>query len=60
MKTYRLYGEYVQRVYIDVVASDSESAQDIAVDAALTDWTPIKTPMVDITEIDYPSEEDNA
>lgn len=60
MKTYRIYGEYIQRVYIDVVASDSESAQDIAADAALTDWTPIKIPMVDITEIDYPSEVDNA
>ena len=60
MKTYRLYGEYVQRVYIDIVAPDEDTAQDIAADAALTDWTAINKPEIDITEIDYPSEVDNA
>lgn len=60
MKTYRLYGEYVQRVYIDVMARDDEEAQDIAADAPLTEWTAINKPEIDITDIDYPSEVDDA
>jgi hypothetical protein len=58
MKTYRIYGEYIQRVYIDIAASDSESAQDIAADAIATEWTVINKPEIDITDIDYPSESD--
>lgn len=54
MKTYRVYGEYLQRVYIDVHARDDEEAQDIAIDAPVADWTPItKQPLVDITGVDY-------
>lgn len=54
MKTYRIYGEYVQRVYIDVPAPDHETAQDIAIAAPVADWTPItKQPLVDITGVDY-------
>lgn len=60
MKTYRIYGEYVQRVYIDIVASDEDTAQDIAADAIATEWTAINKPEIDITEIDYPSEEYDA
>lgn len=54
MKTYRIYGEYVQRVYIDVVAVDDEEAQEIAANFVSSEWTPInKKPLIDITEIDY-------
>lgn len=54
MKTYRVYGEYVQRVYIDVQARDDEEAQDVAIAAPVADWTPItKQPLVDITGVDY-------
>lgn len=53
MKLYRIYGEYVQRVYIDVQARDDEEAQDIAIDAPVTDWTPITAKPIDITEVDY-------
>lgn len=54
MKTYRVYAEYVQRVYIDVVAVDHEVAQDIAVDLPLTDWTLVNKPIqLDITGVDY-------
>lgn len=53
MKTYRVYGEYIQRVYVDVVAVDHEEAQDIAVDLPLTDWTPTTNKIVDITEVEY-------
>ena len=53
MKTYRVYAEYVQRVYIDVVAVDHEVAQDEAIDLPITDWTPIDNKPLDITEVDY-------
>lgn len=53
MKTYRIYGEYIQRVFIDVPARDDEEAQDIAIDAPLKDWTPIKSTQIDITGIDH-------
>ena len=53
MKTYRVYAEYVQRVYIDVVAVDHEVAQDEALDLPLTDWTPTTNKPLDITEVDY-------
>jgi len=53
MKTYRVYGEYLQRVYIDVPAPDHETAQDIAVDMPVSDWTLINKPEIDITEVDY-------
>ena len=54
MKTYRVYGEYIQRVYIDVVALDSEYAQDLAASTPLTDWTPErKQTEIDITGVDY-------
>jgi hypothetical protein len=42
MKTYRVYGEYVQRVYIDVVAVDTEWACDQAADAKLNQWVRIE------------------
>lgn len=60
MKTYRIYGEYIQRVYIDIVAPDEEIAQDIAADAETAQWTHLYNPEIDITEIDYPSEVDDA
>ena len=60
MKTHRIYGEYIQRVYIDIVAVDDETAQDIAAGAALAEWTTIDKPKIDFTEIDYPSEVDDA
>lgn len=54
MKTYRVYGEYIQRVYIDVPAPDHESAQDIAADMPVSDWTLItKQNLIDITGVDY-------
>ena len=54
MKTYRIYGEYIQRVYIDIHARDDEDAQDIAVDAPVTEWVLItKQQLVDITGVDY-------
>jgi hypothetical protein len=54
MKTYRVYGEYIQRVYIDVVALDSEYAQDIAASTPFTDWIPArKQTEIDITGVDY-------
>jgi hypothetical protein len=56
MKTYRVYGEYVQRVYIDIVAPDDETAQDIAAcDTPNSEWTLIDTPnlVIDITEVDH-------
>ena len=52
MRTYRIYGTYVQRVWIEVVAEDHEVAQDIAVDAPLSDWTPISNTPIDITEVE--------
>jgi hypothetical protein len=48
MKTYRVYGEYIQRVYIDVVAADDEWAQDAACSSPKTEWTLIDTPDVEI------------
>jgi hypothetical protein len=42
MKTYRVYGEYVQRVYIDVVAVDTEWASDQAADAKFGEWIRIE------------------
>jgi hypothetical protein len=54
MKTYRIYGEYIQRVYIDVPARDDEEAQDIAGDAPIEDWSlTIKPKQIDITGVDY-------
>lgn len=53
MKTYRIYGEYVQRVFIDVPARDDEEAQDIAIDAPVSEWTPIKSTQIDITGVDH-------
>jgi ribosomal silencing factor RsfS len=56
MKTYRIYGEYIQRVYIDIPAHDSEEAQDIAAcDTPNDQWTLIDTPnvVIDITEVEY-------
>jgi hypothetical protein len=52
MKTYRIYGEYVQRVCIEVVAHDHEAAQDIAVDLPLADWKLISNTPIDITEVE--------
>lgn len=53
-KTYRIYGEYVQRVYIDIHAHDSEAAADVAADAPIEEWTSINKPkQIDITEVDY-------
>jgi ribosomal silencing factor RsfS len=54
--TYRIYGEYIQRVYIDIPAHDSEEAQDIAAcDTPNDQWTLIDTPnvVIDITEVEY-------
>jgi len=54
MKTYRVYGEYIQRVYIDVPARDDEEAQEIAIDAPIYEWTPItKENLIDITGVDH-------
>lgn len=53
MKTYRVYAEYVQRVYIDVVAVDHEVAQDEALELPMTDWIPIDNKPLYITEVDY-------
>lgn len=52
MKTYRIYGEYVQRVWIEVVAADHETAQDMAIDMPPTEWTPISSTPIDITEVE--------
>ena len=52
MKTYRIYGEYVQRVWIEVAAEDHEIAQDIAVTLPFADWTPINKTEIDITEVE--------
>jgi muconolactone delta-isomerase len=52
MKTYRIYGEYVQRVWIEVVAEDHEIAQDIAVTLPPTEWTTISATPIDITEVE--------
>jgi hypothetical protein len=55
MKTYRVYGEYIQKVYIDVVAVDEEWAQDAACSSPKTEWTLIDTPVteIDINEIEF-------
>ena len=56
MNTYRIYGEYIQKVYIDIVAEDDEIAQDIAAcDTENAEWSLIDTPnlVIDITEVDY-------
>jgi hypothetical protein len=55
MNTYRVYGEYIQKVYIDVVAADDEWAQDAACSAPKTEWTLIDTPVteIDINEIEF-------
>ena len=52
MRTYRIYGEYVQRVWIEVVAEDHEVAQDIAVSLPPTEWTTINATPIDITEVE--------
>lgn len=38
MKTYRIYGSYVQPVYVDIVAVDAEDASDQACDLKLNQW----------------------
>lgn len=56
MKTYRVYGEYIQKVYIDVVAVDDETAQEIAAcDTENAEWTLIDTPnlVIDINETEF-------
>jgi hypothetical protein len=56
MKTYRVYGEYIQKVYIDVVAPDDETAQDIAAcDTPNSEWTLMDTPnlVFDINEVEF-------
>jgi hypothetical protein len=54
MKTYRVYGEYVQRVYVDVVAVDTEWACDKAADVKFNDWVRIEDDYtIDISEVDY-------
>jgi hypothetical protein len=53
MKTYRIYGEYIQRVYIDIPAHDSEEAQEIASNAPNDEWTLIPVKQIDITGVDY-------
>ncbi len=56
MKTYRIYGEYIQKVYIDVVAPDDETAQDIAAcDTPNSEWTLIDTTnlVFDINEVEF-------
>ena len=55
MNTYRVYGEYIQKVYIDIVAPDAEQAQDIAAcDTDNAEWSLINTPnlVIDIVEVD--------
>jgi hypothetical protein len=52
MKTYRIYGEYVQRVWIEVVAEYHEVAQDIAADLPPTEWTTISATPIDFTEVE--------
>jgi ribosomal silencing factor RsfS len=56
MNTYRIYGEYIQKVYIDIVAPDAEQAQDIAAcDTDNAEWTLIDTPnlVIDINETEF-------
>lgn len=56
MNTYRIYGEYIQKVYIDIVAPDEELAQDTAAcDTPNSEWTLIDTPnlVIDINEIEF-------
>jgi hypothetical protein len=56
MNTYRVYGEYVQKVYIDIVAVDAEEAQEIAAcDTSNDEWRLIDTPnlVIDINEIEF-------
>jgi hypothetical protein len=56
MKTFRVYGEYIQKVYIDVVAVDEEWAQDMAAcDTPNDQWRLIDTPnlVIDINEIEF-------
>jgi hypothetical protein len=56
MNTYRVYGEYIQKVYIDIVAPDDETAQDIAAcDTPNDQWTLMDTPnlVFDINEVEF-------
>jgi hypothetical protein len=56
MNTYRVYGEYIQKVYIDIVAPDAEQAQEIAAcDTDNADWRLIDTPnlVIDINETEF-------
>ena len=56
MKTYRVYGEYIQKVYIDIVAPDAEQAQEIAAcDTDNAAWSLIDTPnlVIDINETEF-------
>jgi hypothetical protein len=52
MRTYRIYGTYVQRVWIEVVAEDHEVAGDIAAETPVADWTPISNTEIDVTEVE--------
>ena len=56
MNTYRIYGEYIQKVYIDIVAEDDELAQDTAAcDTDNAEWSLIDTPnlVIDINEVEF-------
>ena len=56
MNTYRVYGEYIQKVYIDIVAPDAEQAQEIAAcDTSNDEWRLIDTPnlVIDINETEF-------
>lgn len=52
MRTYRIYGTYVQRVWIEVIAKDIEVAGDIAVQTPVENWIPISNTEIDITEVE--------
>jgi hypothetical protein len=55
MNTYRIYGQYIQKVYVDVVAIDEEWAQDAACTTPTSEWTLTDTPSedVDINEVEF-------
>jgi hypothetical protein len=56
MNTYRVYGEYIQKVWIDIVAPDAEQAQEIAAcDTDNAEWRLIDTPnlVIDIVEVEF-------
>jgi hypothetical protein len=56
MNTYRVYGEYIQKVWIDIVAPDAEEAQEIAAcDTENAEWRLIDAPnlVIDINETEF-------